>query len=154
MFMELGRFLADASAGAAAGGSGLQVVEEEIDAVIKTLTDELTSLGENKFEVKAHIPGRSFGGGEEAPVLATHHTRAHGVVVDTLTALIADLEKFRTAVQTARRLLKETDDEAKAELETILARTEGLDLGKYAHVQAQVDHVNDTPAAGPTGEDA
>lgn len=122
----------------------LEVVEDEITKVIKVLNDEISALEENEFPVKGHIAHHSFGGGSRSPLLAEHHARAHGVVVDTLGDLRKDLRDFREAVRDARRLLRDKDEEAEVDIKLVLARTEGLDLGTDAYTQAQYDHRDDT----------
>lgn len=129
---------------AAAPRQELEVVEDEITKVIKVLNDEITALAENEFPVKGHIAHRSFGGGARSPLLADHHARAHGVVVDTLVDLRKDLRDFREAVRDARRLIREKDEEAEVDIRMVLVRTENLDLGTDAYTQAQQDHRNDT----------
>ncbi|WP_435770116.1 hypothetical protein [Nocardioides sp. SYSU DS0651] len=137
---------------ASSSPKGLELVEEKISAVIVTLNTELTALQEVDFPAKGHIPRRSFGGGEPSPVLARHHARAHGVVVDTLKDLMTDLEDFRSAVREARALIREKDAAAEADVTRILTRTEGLDMGRWAYVDAQHQHVNDQPTDEPPVE--
>lgn len=150
MFTDLGTQLASAvtagtAAGIAAGGGGLHVVEDEINSVIKTLQTELGELEESKFPSNGAIATVSFGLGPEATDIAGHHTRAHGVVVDTLKGLIKDLEAFQEAIREARGLVAKSDAAAEEDLRVLVTRTEGLDLGVNGLAQAQVNHRNDTP---------
>lgn len=128
---------------AAAPPKELQVVDEEISKVIRVLNDEITALADNEFPVKGHVAHHSFGGGSRSPMLAAHHKRAHGVVVDTLVDLRKDLSDFRDAVRDARRLIRDKDEEAEVDIRLVLARTENLDLGTEAYTQAQRDHKYD-----------
>lgn len=127
----------------AAAPRELKVVESEITKVIKVLNEELRNLKDIDFPVRGHISGRAFGGGPPAPLLAEHHERAHRVVVDTLVDLRKDLRDFRTAVREARDLIHDKDEEAVGEIQLVLARTERIDLGANAYVNAQVVHQND-----------
>lgn len=146
VFTDLGARVIEAFTGddLPAKGSGLDVVEHEIDEVLTTLRSELTALQKNNFEVEAFIPGKSFGAGSEAATIAQHHARAHGVVVDTLKEMITDLETFRVSIVHAKGLIGEADAQAQADLSVIMARAENLDLGHQGHEDAQVNHVNDT----------
>lgn len=147
-----GGVLANAVAlGAAAGAGALLLAEDEINAVITTLTDELDALNQNDFEVNAHVSAVSFGRGGPADGLAYHHARAHGVVVSTLSELISDLRTFRASVREARRLIGAADEESRAQLDALVDRTGVLDLGKDAHTRAQVDNVDTTPTTDPPG---
>lgn len=128
---------------AAAPPKELEIVDEEISRVIKVLNDEITALEENEFPVKGHVAHHSFGGGSRSPMLAAHHKRAHGVVVDTLVDLRKDLSDFREAVRDARRLIRDKDEQAEVDIRLVLARTENLDLGTDAYTQAQRDHKYD-----------
>ncbi len=142
---------------ATASPAGLELVEDQITLVITTLNDEIEALQAVDFPTNGHIAERSFGRGERSPLLALHHARAHGVVVDTLRDLRRDLRDFRGAVQEARTLLRDTDQQAEADAVLVLQRTESLDLGATAYDDAQVNHVNtqasDTPEPA-TSEDA
>ncbi|MBM9459740.1 hypothetical protein JK386_07475 [Nocardioides sp. zg-536] len=132
---------------------GLELAEDEITKVIKELQEQIKALEENRFEVDAHIAKSSLGQADLSPALARHHARAHGVVTDTLSALLLDLQKFQTAVREARGLIGSTDAAAEQDLKLILAGTEDLDLGRYAYDRAQRDHVHtpatDEPVADP-----
>lgn len=143
-FVDLGALLAAAvAAGAAPGRGELTVVETEISDVLTTLRAEQKVLEKVDFKAAAFIPGSSFGGGPKGPMLALHHTRAHGVVTDTLAEMIADLETLQTAIVGAKALVGEADADAQAKLATLLARADDLDLGQDSHAQAQVDHRDD-----------
>ncbi|MEV4999544.1 hypothetical protein [Nocardioides sp. LML1-1-1.1] len=134
---------------ATASPKGLALVEERISAVIKTIDYQMDVLDEVDFPVKGHIGKQSFGGGGHPALLALHHARAHGVVTTTLKDLRSDLVKFRTAIREARTLLKDKDEQARADVATILQRTEDLDLGTQARPEAQVQHANDVATDEP-----
>jgi hypothetical protein len=134
---------------AGAGPKGLDLVEAEITAVIKTITDQLGKLEESEFPVKGHIGKSSFGGGDLSPYLAGHHTRAHAVVVDTLSKVKGDLETFRSSIHEARDLVRAKDEEAEADVKVILGQTESIDLGKWAYENAQVNNRDVAPTDAP-----
>ncbi len=138
---------------AKASPQGLALVEERISAVIKTIDVQTDKLDEVDFPTNGHIAKGSFGGGGRPATLAEHHARAHGVVATTLTDLRSDLVAFRTAIQEARRLLKDRDEQAKNDALTLLQRTENLDLGTQARTEAQIQHAGDvaTDEPVPTG---
>lgn len=132
--LELGKLLDPVAIGAAVGAAvsatdGLDIVEEEVDKTITAISVELEAIRGNGFAVDGFIAAGSFGQGKEASDLAREHTRAHGVIVQSLTETITDLESFREAIREARRLVRESDEDAQARLQTVLARTESLDLG-------------------------
>ncbi|GAA4811262.1 hypothetical protein ACFQ0K_03850 [Nocardioides caeni] len=140
-----------AAVGAAGSGlNGLDVVEDEIGGVLDVLQTQATAIEALDFANKAHIAKGSFGSGNEAVQLSVDHTKAHGVIVDTLNAMITDLSAFQDAVIHARGLIREADDQADLDLRTVLASTEDLDLGQRAHVNAQVEHSTDQPTEEPT----
>lgn len=157
MFAELGTRLAGAlSIGDlkpdGTPAQGLDLVEEQIQLVLTALDEGITDLETNKFPVDGFIRATSFGMGTEAARLSYHHTRAHGVVVDTLKGMKADLEKFHASVLDAKALVTRTDEQAQADLTQIVARTGNIDLGQQGHVDAQHDHTGDVPTnETPTG---
>lgn len=130
---------------AAPGSAGLDIVEEEIRRVVTTLQDQKTEIAGLDFASTAHIGKGSFGAGSEASQLATDHTKAHGVIVDTLDAMIGDLDRFQTAVTEARALFGEADDRADEQVRVVLASVDQLDLGDQAQRDAQVRHSGDLP---------
>lgn len=144
---------------AKASPKGLALVEERITAVINTIKVQMDVLDEVDFPVEGHIAKGSFGSGGQPATLALHHARAHGVVGSTLKDLRSDLVKFRTAIREARNLIAERDEQARADVATILQRTEDLDLGTQARPEAQVRHANDVatdepvPAGAGTGSE-
>lgn len=139
---------------ASAGSKGLALAEDEITKVITTITDQLEELDDSDFPVKGHIGRSSFGSGDLSPLVAGHHAKAHAVVVETLAEVKADLESFRTSIREARDLLRVKDQEAEADVKVILGQTEGIDMGKWAYQDAQVNNRNavptDTPTEAPT----
>ncbi|KAB2809414.1 hypothetical protein ACIRN4_24080 [Pimelobacter simplex] len=158
MFAELGTRLAGAlSIGDlktdGAPAQGLDLVVEQIKGVLTALDQGITDLEANKFPVDGFIRSASFGMGEEASRIAYHHTRAHGVVVDTLKGMKSDLEKFHASVLDAQALVTRTDEQAQADLTRIVARTENIDLGQQGHVDAQNDHTGDVPSDEPPAAD-
>lgn len=139
-----------AAVGAQADGAkGLELVEDAITGVLKVLSQQATVIKDLDFATTAHIAKGSFGGGLEAVNLAGDHTKAHAVIVTTLTDMITDLEQFQTAVIAARTLVRDADDDADAQIRTVLASTEQLDLGERAQADAQVEHRSDQPTDEP-----
>ncbi|MFC5727623.1 MULTISPECIES: hypothetical protein [Nocardioides] len=134
---------------ASAGQKGLAVAEREITKVIATITSQLEELDDSDFPVKGHIGRSSFGGGDLSPLVAGHHARAHAVVVDTLSEVKSDLESFRESIRDARDLLQVKDQEAEADVKVILGQTEGIDMGKWAYQDAQVNNRDVTPTEAP-----
>jgi hypothetical protein len=137
---------------AAAGPKGLALAEAEITDVISTITTQLEDLEASEFPVKGHIAKNSFGGGDLSPLLARHHARAHAVVVETLGEVKGDLESFRTSIREARDLLRLKDEEAAADVRVILGRTEGIDMGRWAYADAQVNNRNAAPTDAPVSD--
>jgi len=160
MFAELGTRLAGAlSIGDlkpdGAPAQGLDLVVEQIQGVLTALDQGITDLENNKFPVDGFIRAASFGMGDDASRIAYHHTRAHGVVVDTLKGMKSDLEKFHASVLDAQELVTRTDEQAQVDLTRIVARTENIDLGQQGHVDAQNDHTDDVPSdQAPTTDDS
>lgn len=111
------------------GAAGLAIVEEEVDKTIKALTEELTLIKESRFQQEGNIAASSFGQGNEAFHLGNEHTRAHGVVVHSLEEVVTDLGTFLESIREAKRLIRESDEDAEIRIHTVLTRTEDLDLG-------------------------
>lgn len=131
---------------------GLDLADKKIDEVVRTIGTELDNLNEVKFENSGHIAATSFGGGDRAPALALHHTRAHGVIVDTLKGVRADLIAFQRACREAREAIADVDQTAADDLRAKLVAVDSLrtgswsDRGEEAYEQAQHDHADDRPA--------
>ncbi|TQK69994.1 MULTISPECIES: hypothetical protein [unclassified Nocardioides] len=107
----------------------LFVLQTEVAAVHKILTEQITALQNLDFPDKGAVPAGSYGQGHESYVLATEHKRAHGVIVDSLVEMRADLGAFQDAILAAQAVIGETDEQAETDLQKALARTQGLDLG-------------------------
>lgn len=128
---------------------GLALVEERISQVITAIDLQADLLDEVDFPTKGHIAKGSFGGAGRSATLALHHARAHGVVTTTLKDLRTDLVKFRTAIREAQKLLKDKDEQARADALTLLQGTENIDLGTQARPEAQIQHANDVATDEP-----
>lgn len=89
--------------------AGLQVVEDEIDEVIETITKQLTLLKVDKFEADGHIAPRSFGGGERVSWLSYNYTGAHRATVETLVNTRDRLMEFQQACQDTRQMIVDID---------------------------------------------
>ena len=107
----------------------LQVLESEVQSVYKVLDEQITSLQGLTFTEQGAAPAGSYGQGHESTIIAKEHWRAHGVIVDSLIEMRDDLGAFQDAILAAKAVIGETDDQAEADLQTALARTQGLDLG-------------------------
>lgn len=125
--------------------AGLDLVESTISTVISDLDVQIAALGDIDFEAKAHIGTSSLGAGDVAEQLTYHHARAHGVVVDTLRQMVADLSSFRDSVREARELVRRSDEAAAAEMGQLITTTESLDLGARAQAESQYAHRDTVP---------
>lgn len=125
--IDLGQLVTDAAATLAdAPVGGIALVEREVDEVLGLLDEQLRTLREADFEAKAHIARLSFGGGEEAVDLAGHHDRAHRVVVAHLGELVDELTDFRAAIEEAKRLTLQADEDAEARIRVLIDRTDAM----------------------------
>lgn len=146
--------LASAVASGPGGPLGLSIVETKLSEVIATLEEQKTAIADLDFAGKAHIGKGSFGSGIEASALALDHAKAHAVIVDTLDAMILDLDRFQSAVVAARGDFGQADADAQEQLQVVLTSLNDLDLGGQALRDAQVRHSADVateepvPAAG------
>lgn len=155
--LEFGTLLDPVKLGAALGGgaaalTGLAIVEVEVGKVIDAIEDELDVIEKNRFDVDGHIAARSFGQGNEAVALGQEHTRAHGAIVAHLNQTIADLMTFQEAIGEAKRLITVADEDAQTRIQTVLARTESLNLG-WTGPDPALPAANVPAADGPTGND-
>jgi hypothetical protein len=138
-------------AGSPVTPQGLDLVDKAIENVITTITTELGYIKPAEFEADGHIAPASFGRADRAASIALHHTRAHGVVVDTLSGVKTDLENFQVALQSARDAVLEADqttaDELRLKQVAVTALTTGSrsDEGDRAYNNAQHNHRNDVP---------
>jgi hypothetical protein len=107
----------------------LYVLETEVQAVYSILEEQITTLQGMTFTDKGAAPTGAYGQGQEASDLAKEHWRAHGVIVDSLVEMRDDLGSFQSAILAAKAVIGETDEQAEADLQKALARTQGLDLG-------------------------
>lgn len=107
----------------------LRIIEAQVTSVYKTLDEQITAIQDLKFTGQGAIPAGSFGQGIESTRLATEHTRAHGVIVDSLVEMRKDLGVFQAAILAAKGAITEADEQAETDLRLALNRTVGLDLG-------------------------
>jgi hypothetical protein len=110
-------------------GIVLYVLETEVQAVYDILDEQITSLQSLTFTEEGAVPTGAYGQGSESYDLAKEHKRAHGVIVDSLVEMRDDLGAFQSAILAAKAVIGDTDDQAEADLQKALARTQGLDLG-------------------------
>lgn len=124
-------------------------IESEINDIVKTIEDELKSYKPEHFQNQGHVESGSWGGGDRASSIATHHARAHGVMTDTLIGVREDLQAYQQACRDARKFLEDADLTAAGDLGAIrsaveaLANSSGSDHGNKAYSQAQLNHAND-----------
>jgi hypothetical protein len=146
--------------GATEAARGLDLADQKIQEVIESIQAELDDLDPTEFENNGHISAVSFGGGDRAPEIALHHTRAHGVTADTLNGVLEDLRTFRQACSDARQLIADTDQDTADQLQRTQGAVEALttaswtNQGEDSNRQAQQDHMYDTPSDEPEGGDA
>lgn len=107
----------------------LVLLEDEVKSVYTTLDEQITVLQGLTFTGDGAVPTGAYGRGHESGVLAYEHGRAHGVIVDSLVEMRADLGAFQEAILAAKAVIGETDEQVQADLQAALLRTQGLDLG-------------------------
>lgn len=128
----------------------LVLIECEIDGIVGTIEKELEHYKPEHFHNRGHIAAGSFGGGDRAPSLALHHTKAHAVMTDTLYGIRKDLLEYQQACRDARKFLQEADLTSAGDLNALTKAVEALstgarsDHGADAYSQAQYAHRNDT----------
>jgi hypothetical protein len=139
---------------------GLDLAESVIEGVITTISREQDNLDPVEFEDKGYIAAGSFGGADQAPGLALHHTRAHGVTADTLTGVKTDLENFQVACRLARQAIVDADQEASDRIRYTQVAVDQLAFGartnhgEQANSQAQRTHQHDRATDRPAGEES
>lgn len=149
---QLGAFadIATRIAKDSAEAEGLALADETIESVIKVIHDEEDKLSPAEFENSGHISSGSFGGGDRAPSLALHYSRAHEVTADTLKGVRKDLRAFQDACRDARKVIAGADQGAADQLQVTQVAVDSLtagswsDWGERSHEQAQQDHDYDT----------
>jgi hypothetical protein len=125
------------------GPQGLDLAVEAIDSVIKRIEDELAVLEPTKFASDGTIQKASFGGGDAAPNLALHYSRAHEVIAKTLLGVKEDLVTFQDACRNAKNEIVATDEDVAQQQNQNRAAVEILQAGvsprdsSAAHQQAQ-----------------
>jgi len=94
------------------GLSDLEVVEAEIEEVIRTITRQIARIEPDRFDSKGHISARSFGGGERVDWLSFNYSGAHQATVQTLRNTRSRLLEFQVACKEARQLIDEIDQDS------------------------------------------
>lgn len=92
-----------------------------IEAAKKDLETNADDLAGSTFR-DLSVAESAFGGSPAAGELGFHHGRAHHVIAETITGVIADLRDFRDGMENAQRYLKDAD----------LGSSEGLARGEAA----------------------
>ncbi|WP_182379698.1 hypothetical protein [Nocardioides sp. WS12] len=116
------QFAAFTAAAVKASPTGLTIVEDAINAAVRSIDDQLVNLDHQTFGADGFIPVSAFGAADRSPELALHHTRAHAVIETTLIGVKKDLERFRTACVEARALITGADVQAGDDSRLLAAR--------------------------------
>jgi hypothetical protein len=160
VLLEIGAFANLVTTAPRKSARGLELADQTIESVIKVIEEEQAKLDPAEFENRGHISSVSYGGGERAPALALHYTRAHAVTTDTLRGVREDLRTFQQACRDARKLIAGTDEDAADRLQVTQVAVDGLvvgswsDRGEQSNEQAQEDHDYDTiPDHEDTGDE-
>lgn len=132
----------------------LVVIETEVQKIINVIKQQTGEVTPHRFRNNAFIPAGDFGSGAKASNLASHHTRAHAVMADTLVGVQADLEEFMSACKDAKKFLGEADLTAQGDLKAVtnavyaLQHGSASNHGDTAYRNAQVNHRNDGTTDG------
>jgi hypothetical protein len=124
-------------------------IESEIDAIVKTIEDELASYKPEHFQNQGHVDHASWGAGDRASSIALHHSRAHGVMTDTLIGVRKDLRAYQQACRDARRFMEDADLTAAGDLAAIrnavqaLSTAAGSRQADDAYDRARTAHAGD-----------
>lgn len=109
--------------------TGLDLVVEGVDDVIAQINVEQDRIKPEVFKSDGTISPASFGGGDTAPLVALHHTRAHEVIGTTLDGIKADLEALRQACIDAKNAIISADEESAARMSAAQRAVESLVAG-------------------------
>lgn len=116
---------------------GLALVDEVIRKVIGILDEQVGALAGLDIEAEGHIPPGALGAGDVSQRLAHHYGRAHRVVVDTLQGFEKELREFHGAVIDAKKLARDTDERAAADIAALARMARDLpgidDRSRHAH---------------------
>jgi hypothetical protein len=82
--------------------------QQKIDAVKTGLDEGADALHRSRFDDLA-LAREAFGGSEQGLRLGGHHDRAHQVIAETLSGVVADLRDFREGVLDAETRLRDID---------------------------------------------
>ncbi|ANH36801.1 hypothetical protein I601_0348 [Nocardioides dokdonensis FR1436] len=94
----------------------LAIEQTNIDRVIAALQECTDGSWDAQFASDAAIAPPSFGGADSAATLGMHHDRAHQVMTETVTGIVADLTAFADGVHAAARLITDADESVAASL--------------------------------------
>ncbi|WP_204835788.1 hypothetical protein [Nocardioides nitrophenolicus] len=107
----------------------LFLIETQVTAVYNTLDEQIKELQNVAFTKNGAVPASAYGQGNEATTLSYEHGRAHNVIVDSLVEMRKDLGVFQDAILAAKAAIIDADEQAQADLQVAVLRTQGLDLG-------------------------
>ncbi len=136
-------FLQQAVAAGASGASEINMVEDQIDAVVKQIEGELDQLWPYALAFGGSVSDLSWGGGESAPNLRLHYSKAHEVTWKTLMGVKQDLLDFQEACRLAKQEIVDADQSAGAQLASVTSAVEVLNTGnggrntRHAHDSAR-----------------
>lgn len=98
---------------------------DAVDRLKRQLDETASGLGEMSFQ-DMKVLESVFGGSEAAGDLGFHHSRAHAVIAETITGVVADIRGFRDGLERAELLLESADDGAAADLGRTTAAVQAL----------------------------
>ncbi len=96
----------------ATGRDELEVVVDQINDVIRQITDEEQAFAPVTFAFGASVSPGSFGGADSSSALSQHYNRAHEVTWKTMQGIKDDLVEFREACRAAMEEISKADDNA------------------------------------------
>lgn len=96
-----------------------------VERLKRKLSTNADDLDEGSFR-DLKVRESAFGGSEAGLELGFHHARAHDVVAETITGVIADIRGFRDGLDRAERLLEAADCAAASDLSRTNAAVQAL----------------------------
>lgn len=131
---------------------GLGIVEDAINTAITSIEDEVANLKKEEFGVNGFIPKSSFGSTDRSSEMALHHTKAHAVVEETLSGVLADLVRFRDACVDAREDIKSVDRYLATDFDQARTLVDGLLVSTTSGQDARDAAVQGNPDVAPTDD--
>lgn len=143
----------------AAAAKEIKLVIDEIDDVTTQINAQLKTFKPEGFRRDGTIQEASFGGGERAGDIGSHHTRAHNVMYEVLKGVELDLDEFTLACKEALAILEDIDltvaDDTSRITEAVTVLNDGAlgDQTDNAYDDARNNPVPEETAPGE-GEDS